>query len=369
MKDRSLLLRDRIWKRAGIIGWLGWLLLQPASLLFALGVYLRDLGFRLGLLRVERAGIPVVSVGNLSVGGTGKTPITLWLARQLQDCGFKVGIVSRGYSGEERPGVTIVSQGAGPLVGPSVAGDEAVMLARCFAGVVIAAPQRIQGVAAAQDLGCEIVLLDDGFQHRRLARDFDLVLIGGRSGGPLPAGPMREGRSALGRAHALALVCKFDAGEEEAAKAQVPAGKPSFLVRFHAESLIESDAGAWRELPVGTISGRSLAVVSGIAEPSAFYNTVRQWDGQIEEVFEYPDHHAYGEADWQQLLRKTREVEFIVTTEKDLVKLERFPFARGKLLAVRVSPEVQRGEELVRLVLERTGLVDRRPPAGGMDGD
>lgn len=368
MKSRSLWLRDRVWRRSGFAGWLGWLLLQPASLLFGVAVRLRGLGFRLGMLAVQRAAIPVVSVGNISVGGTGKTPMTLWLASQLQACGLRVGIVLRGYSGEARTGATVVSQGDGPLVGPSMAGDEAVMLAKRFAGVVIVAPQRMAGVTAAQELGCQVVVLDDGFQHRQLARDFDLVLIGGRSGSLLPAGPLRESHAALGRADALALVCKLDT-DEAAVKAEVPPGKPSFLVRFHAQALVESDAGVWRELPCGTISGRPLAVVSGIAAPAAFYDTVRQWDGQIEEVFEYPDHHIYSEGDWQLLLRKTREAELIVTTEKDLVKLERFPFARGKLLAVRVSPQVERGDELVRLVLERTGLVDKLPPTGGANGD
>ncbi len=357
MKSTPQSWRERIWQRQGVIAWTVWLSLLPLSWLFGLGVRLRDVAYRAGLLRVQRASVPVVSVGNLSVGGTGKTPMTLWLARQLRELGLHVAIVLRGYGGSATT-ATLVSEGAGPLVGASVAGDEAVMLARCFDGPIWTAPQRIDGVDAAAQRGCDVVVLDDGFQHRALHRDFDLVLIGQHGQHLLPAGPLREGPGALRRADAVALVCKseFDEGPETLA---IPAGLPVFLVRFAAQSLLESHAGRWHELPVNTLAGRQIAAVCGIAQPAAFYDTVRQWEGQIEEIFEYPDHHQYKEADWQQLLRKTRDIDLIVTTEKDLVKLEAFPFARGKLVAVRVVPQVERGEELVRLVLERTGLIHK----------
>src|SRR5512143_4077643 len=198
-------IRDVVWPRRGIRGWAAWLVLQPATGLFATGVALRNLGYRIGLLHVHRAGIAVVSVGNLSVGGTGKTPITLWLAHQLAAHGARVAILLRGYRGHARA-VTIVSKGAGPEVDVATAGDEAVMLAKGFRGPVLTARRRADGVAAAEQLGCDVVVLDDGFQHRALARDFDLVLLNGRSGGLLPAGPMREPASALERADAVAMV-------------------------------------------------------------------------------------------------------------------------------------------------------------------
>ena len=183
-------MREVVWPRRGLRGWAAWLVLQPASGLFATGVALRNLGYRVGLLRVHRAGIPVVSVGNLSVGGTGKTPITLWLAHQLAAKGARVAILLRGYRGRART-VTVVSKGAGSEVDVDTAGDEAVMLAKSFDGVVLTARRRADGVAAAEQLGCAVVVLDDGFQHRALARDFDLVLLTGRPGGLLTAGPMR----------------------------------------------------------------------------------------------------------------------------------------------------------------------------------
>jgi tetraacyldisaccharide 4'-kinase len=346
-------IREVVWPRRGIRGWAAWLALQPASGLFATGVALRNLGYRIGLFRVHKAGIAVVSVGNLSVGGTGKTPITLWLAQQLATHGARVAILLRGYRGRARQ-VTIVSTGAGPEVDVDTAGDEAVMLAKSFDGVVITARRRADGVAAAEALGCDVVVLDDGFQHRALARDFDLVLLNGRPGGLLPAGPMRERLSALKRADAVAFVDKSEEGDPAAATVVRGRGdKPVFNVRFVAKALVEADGGRWRERPIGLMSGRRVAIVAGIAEPGPFYAAVRQWEAQIQEVFEYPDHHRYTPLDWQRLSRDTREVDLIVTTEKDLVKLEHFPFAKGKLVALRITPEIEGGDTLVRMVSER----------------
>jgi len=368
MARLTRIVRDVVWGRRGAAGWAAWLALQPASFVFAAAVGLRNLGYRIGLLRARRAAIPVVSVGNLSVGGTGKTPMTLWLARQLTvrlsaADGGKVAILLRGYGGHART-ATLVSAGAarGSTAADAIAastdvetaGDEAVMLAKSFDGVVLTARRRIDGVALAERLGCRVVVLDDGFQHRALARDFDLVLVNGRHEALLPAGPMRERRSALRRADAVALVLKT----EDATPVTDPAwaAKPHVVVRFAARALVESDAGRWRELPMGLLSGRHVAVIAGIAHPTPFYEAVRRWEAQIEEIFEYPDHYRYTQADWQRLSRATRNIEMIVTTEKDLVKLEQFPFAKGKLVALRIVPEVDGGDELVRLVMIRAHL-------------
>jgi len=365
-------LRDVVWERRGLRGWAGWLALQPASGLFATGVALKNLGYRIGILRAHRAKVPVISVGNLSVGGTGKTPMTLWLARGLAAGGLKVAILLRGYTGRAT-GVTVVSTGAGPEVDVETAGDEAVMLAKCFDGVVLTARRRVDGVAVAEQLGCHVVVLDDGFQHRALARDFDLVLTNGRAGALLPAGPMRERRAALKRADAIALVLKADEDDGYAPATvrmpRVSGSKPLFVVRFVATALVESDSGRWRERPMELLSGRHVAIVAGIGNPASFYAMVRQWEAQIDEIFEYPDHYRYAQADWQSLSRDTRGVELIVTTEKDLVKLESFPFAKGKLVALRIEPQVDGGDALVRMVMTRAGLVPVRRPEEEIHAD
>jgi len=177
------------------------------------------------------------------------------------------------------------------------------------------------------------------------------VLVSEGAAGLLPAGPLRERRGALKRADAVAFVSKTDEPPH------IPAhiGKPTFSVRFRAKSLVQAEGGRWRELPIGLLSGRRVAVVAAIADPAAFYATVRQWEAQIGEVFEFPDHHLYTRADWQHISRATRDIDMIVTTEKDLVKLEQFPFAKGKLVALRITPEIDRADALIEMVTQRTG--------------
>lgn len=344
--------RDSVWARRGVGGQLGYLALRPLSSLFGVGVGLRALGYRVGVLRTRRAPIPVVSVGNLAVGGTGKTPFTLWLARALTERGVRVGILSRGYGGTAH-GVTVVSRGDGPEVGPDQVGDEAVMLAKSFSGAVITAARRIDGAAAAAALGCEAVVLDDGFQHRAIARAFDLVLVDGRRGPLLPAGPLREPLAALRRAHALVIVERDDT---DAGVAPLAVAVPTFRMRLQAQALVESVERRWRERPMADLAGRRVVAVSGVARPHGFYELLRRWEASIAEVFEYPDHHPYTAEDWQRIARVGHAADLIVTTEKDLVKLEAYPFATGKLVALRITPQVERAQELVSTLLAAIGL-------------
>ena len=343
--------RETVWPRRGLAGQLGYLALRPLSGLFGLGVGLRGLGYRIGILRTRQAKIPVVSIGNLAVGGTGKTPLTLWLARNLVARGLRSGILSRGYGGTAR-GVTVVSQGDGPLVGPELVGDEPVMLAKSFAGPVLTAPRRLAGAAAAAELGCEVIVLDDGFQHRAIARAFDLVLVDGRRGPLLPAGPLREPLRALRRADAVVLVERDD-GDPAAPPPSFD--RPTFRMRLDAVALVESVERRWREQPIGLLASRRVVAVTGVARPDGFYAQLRRWDAAIHEVFEYPDHHRYTAEDWQQIARCGHSADLIVTTEKDLVKLEAFPFATGKLVALRITPQVERAEELLGAILAAIG--------------
>lgn len=345
--------RDAVWSRRGVAGQLGYAALRPLSAVFGVGVRLRGLGYRIGVLRTRRASIPVVSVGNLAVGGTGKTPMTLWLAQALTARGVRVGIVSRGYGGTA-PGVTIVSRGDGPQVGPESAGDEAVMLAKSFAGPVLTAARRIDGAAAAAALGCQLIVLDDGFQHRALARSFDLVLVDGRRGPLLPAGPLREPLAALRRAHAVIDVHRD--GERDVSGLPATVDVPRFQMRLDAVALVESREGRWRERPIAELVSQRVIAVAGIAQPDGFYAAVRRWEATISEVFESADHHRYTREDWQQIARAGHSADLIVTTEKDLVKLEAFPFATGKLVALRIAPQVDRAEALLSAILSATGL-------------
>ncbi len=342
--------RLRAWPRSDALGRLVMLILLPLSWILRAVILLRDFAYWSRLAPVRRAAIPVVSVGNLTVGGTGKTPLALWLARQLTARGARVALVSRGYGGSAR-GVTIVSTGDGPLAGPEIVGDEPAMMARAFSGVVVTSARRIDGVNEAARLGCEVAVLDDGFQHRALGRDFDLVLYDGTRGALLPAGPMRESLRALRRADAVILTPS--AGVNVA-----PLGLPTFHLTQELTGLVESVAGRWEERTCGCLAGKRVVAVSGIAHPERFYELIHKWDAEILEVFEYPDHHVYSRGDWQEISRRSQDCDLLVTTEKDLVKLEAFPFAVGKLMALRIEPRVRDGDRLIAMIEARTTLRD-----------
>ena len=179
---------------------LAWLLLVPFALGFSALARTRNALYDWRLLPIRRATPKVISVGNLTVGGSGKTPFVLWLAQALQHrTHYRIAILTRGYKGS-RSDPTTVGVGGEIWATPAEVGDEAVMLARSFSGVVIAGKNRLKAAQlASQDFASQLVILDDGFQHRRLTRDVDLLLIAGRQDRPgldrqwlLPAGPLRE---------------------------------------------------------------------------------------------------------------------------------------------------------------------------------
>jgi tetraacyldisaccharide 4'-kinase len=262
-----------------------------------------------------------------------------------------VAVLLRGYGGRIK-GPVLVSQGRGPEVDVQHAGDEAIFYAKNFSGGVVVGAERARGVELARQAGYGVAILDDGFQHRALARDFDLVLLSGPLGGLLPAGPLREPYRSLARADALAVVDK-GLGKPLLGSPRSAAGKPLFSIRLEPTGVIESEGGRWTVRPLRELSGRRVAVVCGIADPEPLYAAMQQWEVQVGEVFEFGDHHAYSVADWHWLNRSAHRFDHLVTTEKDLVKLEQFPFARGKLLALRVEPIVDRAAELLDLVEQR----------------
>jgi len=193
-------------------------LLKPLHVFFSLlslpyggAVRARNRLFDSGFLEQQRIGCPVISVGNLTVGGTGKTPMVILLAGMLKDRGLRPAVLSRGYGGKNRADVLVVSDGMRVLAGPDEAGDEPVLIARRLGDVpVLAGPKRvITGRHALEHFSVDAILLDDGFQHRYLHRDLDIVLLDSRqplgNGFLLPRGPLREPPSALARAGVIAF--------------------------------------------------------------------------------------------------------------------------------------------------------------------
>jgi tetraacyldisaccharide 4'-kinase len=346
-----------VWERRGIYGKVGWLLLLPFSWVYGLAVQFRNLLYQGRWIRVQALDRPVISIGNLTVGGTGKTPTCLWLAQQLAKHGFKVAILSSGYRRSESQFV-ILTPDDKPLnvanVGAEIAaaGDEPCLMARMYGQTVAIGKNRCE---AARELArhqeVDLFILDDGFQHRRLKRDVDLLLLGSDvEGWMLPCGPFREPRKAGWRAD-LFLVT----GAHERWKPFLPArpSRSSYSGSLKASILVGFESKRWKEHPLSLLYRSRILAVSGIAHPAGFYSIINEWEGEIVDTLEFRDHHEYTAADWQQINRRGRDVDIILTTEKDLMKLIRFPFAKDKFLALRVAMTVEDGADLVQAVLAR----------------
>jgi tetraacyldisaccharide 4'-kinase len=343
----------------------GWLPLAAAAGFYRLGIGARHLYWR---MRKRRAAVTTISVGNLTVGGNGKTPFTLFLANRLQSHGLKVAIVSRGYNrAPTRARALQVADGGVLKISPEEAGDEPAMLAKSFSGPIAVARRRIDAIELLTQLGpLDVVILDDGFQHERLHRDVDFVLVSSQggfgNGWMLPAGPMREPIGSVRRADAIVIVNSGDQASALRPSEIKKLGSRKILrASIQPHSLVATENGAWREIPLGLV-GRRVLAVSGLADARGFYAMLRELEADLVGVFEFPDHHAYTNADWQTIVTATRDVDMVVTTEKDLVKLERFPFPRDSLYALRleVTMEPADAQALDDLML---GAVNKRAAA------
>jgi tetraacyldisaccharide 4'-kinase len=333
---------EKLWQRdASLAGALAAVPLRFAGVVFRGSIAMRNLWWR---RMARRAPISVISVGNLTVGGNGKTPFTLFLASHLQSRGLKVAIVSRGYGGTpSRAQATLVANGGELLVVPEQCGDEPAMMARRFCGPVAIAQRRLNGIEMLVERGpLDAVILDDGFQHVRLRRDVDLVLVSNERGfgncRMLPAGTMREPLAALKRADAI-IIMSSGSGHPSGIRPRDMEYLSRYRVlhaRVRPRSLVASAQGGWHET-AALLSGRRVLAVSGIADPSSFHEMLHEIDADLVAVLEYPDHHSYTLGDWHTIAAAAREVDAVITTEKDLVKLERFPFARDSLYALRLE--------------------------------
>ena len=303
---------------------------------------LRRRFYESGWRRSSSAPVPAVSIGNLTWGGTGKTPFTLWLAQRFDEAGKKVGIVSRGYGRRSR-GLRVVSEGAGPRIGVEEAGDEPTLLARRLPrAVVVVSERRIDGARRAAALGAELLLLDDSFQHLAIRRDLDIVLLDGADplgGGLPPLGRSREPASALSRADLFVLTGGNSGGFEaaESLARRVHPGAPVFHSRPRFSGWVAESGGAARP----DVAGSATIAVASIARPSRFLRTLREAGAAPAAFLTFRDHHFYSDRDLRRIEGAAREAgaRAILTTEKDLAKLA----GRTSLpvLAARIEPELR----------------------------
>jgi tetraacyldisaccharide 4'-kinase len=318
----------RAW-REGRVGPLS-LALAPVAWAYRGGLIVRESAYARGWLARERLPCPVVSVGNLTVGGTGKTPAVEMVARWLVDEGRRVAIVSRGYGRRPAAPVELVSDGGAPRVSAERAGDEPLLLARRLPGVavVVGADRLAAGRWTLAHLRPDVVLLDDGFQQRRLLKDVEIVCLDARApwgpGGLFPRGTLREPPSALARAHLL-VVTRADARRNLTGLVEEIrhyAGPTPCLATDYAVDGLE-DLGSGAPRATEALRGRNVLAFAGIAAPERLAETLVAHGAIVRDVVAFPDHHAYGARDLEALARRARAVgaSLLVTTEKDAVRL------------------------------------------------
>ena len=337
-------------------------MMMPFAALYGGAVTVRGSLYERGWLRTGRIPIPVISVGNLTAGGSGKSPMAGWIAASLSKRGFAPAIVSRGYGGSHTGPATLVSSGSGPLVDARTAGDEPVMLARQLEGVpIVVSHQRMQGAAVAiASCGARCIVLDDGFQHRAIHRDLDLLLFDGAdpigNGRLLPAGPLREPLAAIGRAHAV-IVTRADRADPSRRSslagivARHAPGIPLFAARATPADLLAQDG---RVHPLATLRGARVVAFAGIARPDVFFEDLRALGAVVVSALRFPDHHRYSGDDRTRIAAAAIDgsAEWILTTEKDMARLGagREGAALPGLGAIRLRINVEEENALLAMI-------------------
>jgi tetraacyldisaccharide 4'-kinase len=329
---------ERIWTGSAPAEKLGRSALSPFALLFRGGVALRGALYDRGILRAQKAPIPVISIGNLTVGGTGKTPVAAWLVSRLAANGRSPAVVLRGYGGDE----TIVHK----VLNPSVQ--------------VIEARDRVSGIRIAADNGADVAILDDAFQHRRTARDVDIVLVSadGWTGEQrlLPAGPYREPMNALRRASAVLITRRIASdstvGEIERLVRQTASAALIGVAKLELGDLVQYSQPQNRQ-PLRDLQGKAVLAVAGIGNPRAFFGQLRMSGAQVV-TMEFPDHHAYTANDVRDIAANAARTDYAVCTLKDAVKLgPQWPPAARPLWYVSLSVNVERGGAAIDEILTR----------------
>lgn len=309
----------------GFAQWLLFTLLRAAGQLYGLIGHIRRQLYRAGTLRVYRPPVPVISVGNLAVGGTGKTPMVDYLLKCFASRGLRVAVVSRGYGGRGAGRVGLVCAGRGPLLSPAVCGDEPFLLAqRNPDAIVLIAPRRSDGVRMAiERFAVDLIVLDDGFQHLAVARDLDIVLLDARrpfgNGYLLPAGVLRELPTALEDAGLIVLT-----RSEGAENPNLNTTRPRIRCRHQLAGEVVSLGG--ETVPLQDLVGQRGVAFAGIADPDNFFNALTGAGLILLRTLPLSDHVAYDDDTMSLLAEAAEDADFLVTTEKDGVKI-----AAGKL--------------------------------------
>ena len=282
-----------------------------------------------GIFPTQKLPAKVVCVGNMTMGGTGKTPMVEYTARTLRDLGMRVAVLSRGYKGKMEKSVGVVSDGKNILLSQEESGDEPYLLAHRLEGipVLVGGGRFRSGMMAHEHFDIQVAVLDDGYQHVQLHRDMNILLVNGRegfgNGHLLPWGCLREPLTGLTRADHF-LITKTELRDKTEAIEKTlrhwNSKAPIFHGRYVPEHICDPQSGR-RDRPVA-IKGKRILAFAGLADPDDFFELLRSLGAVLVETIIFPDHHRYTESDLKILGQKIPGVDWVLTTEKDMVRLQ-----------------------------------------------
>jgi len=346
--------------------------LYLGSILYSGVVSLRNRSYDSGLLAVKKLDCRVISVGNITVGGTGKTPMVIMLANLFKEKGYRPAILSRGYGGKGKGRVNIVSDGKNLLMNPEKAGDEPVLMAKSVRNVpVITGKNRhLTGKYAIEHFGTDVLILDDAFQHRSLFRDIDMILLDNQkpfgNGFTIPRGELREPVNALGRADIIVKTGGNSGqwsgvrgqgigdGRQEAGERRQEIGAHIFEAYRRPVALLRGKAGD--VYPLDYLRGKKILAFAGIARPDSFKKTIESVGGEVVAFLSFPDHHVYTQGDLIKIKKAASQsaAEIILTTEKDGIKLIGFPDFLRDTYSLKIEMEILSSwEEFQNIIQEK----------------
>jgi tetraacyldisaccharide 4'-kinase len=310
------------------------ILLLPLAVLYYGIITVRNWLYDISLLKRQTVSCKVISVGNITVGGTGKTPTVEFLAKAFVNQNLRVCVISRGYK-RQKKGFVLVSDGRDILTGFAECGDEPYLLAKKLLGVPVIVDENRNRAAqfAITHFSPDVILLDDGFQHRRIARDVDIVLIdsvaGFGNGWLLPAGPLRETVTSLQRAQLIVFTKFKPSAAVLSLKNRIQKNSIAPLVTMTHNPVTFIDLKD-RAIALQEIKGKKILAFCGIARPNSFFNQLEGLGAKIVYRKRYKDHYEYTSRDKQALnaLVVKYDAEYFVTTEKDRVRFSPEDFAR-----------------------------------------
>lgn len=322
-------LQDAWYKEMYVSTWI-----MPLSMLYWDVIRLRRFLYRKGIYKSVKLPVPVIIVGNITVGGTGKTPLVIWLAQLLRQQGYKPGVISRGYGGEELQEPVLVQADSRP----EEVGDEPILIAEhSGAPLVVCSDRAAAGQMLISQQGCDVIIADDGLQHYALRRDIEIAVIDGErrfgNGYCLPAGPLRE---PVERLREVDLVIVNGKPKEEG----------ELEMTFTGRIAVNIKTGEQREL--SAFAGVHCHAVAGIGNPSRFFTLLEQ-AGLSFKSHAFPDHHYYSASDID-----FKGADAVLMTEKDAVKCRAFAGENHWFVPIQAQPQAEFGERLLTLLKEKT---------------